>query len=147
MGRTTRKDIYHHSQKLEPCRREIGRSSGTSEGSKPTGSPVAPTEGPHIFTISRHVSKPKPEFGHYNLLVGHCYYLLKRMGRDKIIYFLWIQSEYNLSSMLSKHWELLKILQVIQKLLILYDLIPLISRSATKGRTRKSDRRRPMSSK
>ena len=134
------------------------------------------------------------------LLVGHCYYLLKRMGRDltstslmaylkysleieegfsnfisikqyrspytlpelgqyessnnllnqwdpgekpllpqlfrkatasKIIYFLWIQSEYNLSCMLSKHWELLKILQVIQKLLILLDLIPLISRSAT----------------
>ena len=29
----------------------------------------------------------------------------------KIIYFLWIQSEYNLSCMLSKHWELLKILQ------------------------------------
>ena len=49
----------------------------------------------------------------------------------KIIYFLWIQSEYNLSCMLSNHWELLKILQVIQKLLILYDLIPLISRSAT----------------
>ena len=34
----------------------------------------------------------------------------------KIIYFLWIQSEYNLSCMI---WELLKILQVIQKLLIL----------------------------
>ena len=27
----------------------------------------------------------------------------------KIIYFFWIQSEYNLSCMLSKHWELLKI--------------------------------------
>ena len=134
------------------------------------------------------------------LLVGHCYYLLKQMGRDltstslmahlkysfdieegfsnfmsikqygspytlpvleqhassynllnqwdpgekpllpqlfrkptasKIIYFLWIGSEYTLSCMLSKHWELLKILQVIQKFLILYDLIPLISRSAT----------------
>ena len=38
---------------------------------------------------------------------------------SKIIYFLWIQSEYNLSCMLSKHWEFLKILQVIQKLLIL----------------------------
>ena len=37
----------------------------------------------------------------------------------KIIYFIWIQSEYNLSCMLSKHWEFLKILQVIQKLLIL----------------------------
>ena len=49
----------------------------------------------------------------------------------KIIYFLWIQSEYNLSCMLSKHWELLKFLQVLQKLLITYDLSPLISRSAT----------------
>ena len=49
----------------------------------------------------------------------------------KIIYFLWIQSQYNLSCMLSKHRELLKTLQVIQKLLILQYLIPLISRSAT----------------
>ena len=53
------------------------------------------------------------------LLVGHSYYLLKRMGRDKIIYFLWIQSEYNISCMLSNHSEFLKILQVIQKLLVL----------------------------
>ena len=36
-----------------------------------------------------------------------------------LIHFLWIQSEYNLSCMLRKHWEFLKILQVIQKLLIL----------------------------
>ena len=50
---------------------------------------------------------------------------------DKIIYCLWIQSEYNLSCMRSKHWELLKILQVIQKLIILKDLIPSISRPAT----------------
>ena len=28
----------------------------------------------------------------------------------KIIYFLWIQSEYNLSCILSKHWELFKTL-------------------------------------
>ena len=45
--------------------------------------------------------------------------------------FSWIQSEYNLSCMLSKYWELLKILQVLQKLLITNDLIPLISSSAT----------------
>ena len=51
-GRTIRKDNFHHSQKLEPCRREIGTSSRTSEGSKPSGSPVGPTEGPHIFTMS-----------------------------------------------------------------------------------------------
>ena len=82
MGRTTRKEIFHHSQKLEPCRREIGTSSGTSEGSKPSGSPVVPTEGPHIFTISRHVSKPKPEFDHY-IVAGRTFLLLpKKMGRD-----------------------------------------------------------------
>ena len=57
--------------------------------------------------------------------------LFRKTTASKIIYFLWIQSEYNLSCMQSKHWELLKILQVIQKLIILYDLIPLISRSAT----------------
>ena len=45
--------------------------------------------------------------------------LFRKATPAKIIYFLWIQSEYNLSCMLSKHLELLKILQVIQELLIL----------------------------
>ena len=45
--------------------------------------------------------------------------LFRKATATKIIYFLWIQSEYNLSYKLSKHWELLKIPQVIQKLLIL----------------------------
>ena len=45
--------------------------------------------------------------------------LFRKATASKIIYFLWIQSEYNLSCMLSKHLELLKIVQVIQKLLIL----------------------------
>ena len=57
--------------------------------------------------------------------------LFRKAIATKIVYFVGIQSEYNLSCMLSKHWELLKILQVLQKLLILYDLIPLIPRSAT----------------
>ena len=57
--------------------------------------------------------------------------LFRKAIATKIIYFLWIQSEYNLSCMLSKHWELLKILKVLQKLLITNDLIPLISMSAT----------------
>ena len=43
--------------------------------------------------------------------------LFRKATASKIIYFLWIQSEYNLSCMLSKHWEFLKILQVIQNLL------------------------------
>ena len=41
--------------------------------------------------------------------------LFRKTTASKIIDFLWIQSEYNLSCMLSKHWEFLKILQVIQK--------------------------------
>ena len=45
--------------------------------------------------------------------------LFRKTTASKIIYFLWIQSGYNLSCMLSKHWELLKMLQVIQKKLIL----------------------------
>ena len=45
--------------------------------------------------------------------------LFRKATASKIIYFLWIQSEYNLSCMRSKHWEFLKILQVIKKLLIL----------------------------
>ena len=57
--------------------------------------------------------------------------LFRKATSSKIIYFLWIQSQYNLSWMLSKHWQLLKTLQVIQKLLILQYLILLISRSAT----------------
>ena len=40
--------------------------------------------------------------------------LFRKAIATKIIYFLWIQSEYNLSCMLSRHWELLKILQVVQ---------------------------------
>ena len=44
--------------------------------------------------------------------------LFRKATASKIIYFLWNQSEYNLR-MLGKHWEFLKILQVIQKLLIL----------------------------
>ena len=45
--------------------------------------------------------------------------LFRKATVSKIIYFLWNQSEYNLSCRLSKHWEFLKILQVIQKMLIL----------------------------
>ena len=57
--------------------------------------------------------------------------LFRKIIASKTIHFLWIQSEYHLSFMLSTHWELLKILQVLQKLLITNDLIPLISMSVT----------------
>ena len=45
--------------------------------------------------------------------------LFRKATVSKLIYFLWIQSEYNLSCMIGKHLEFLKILQMIQKLLIL----------------------------
>ena len=50
----------------------------------------------------------------------------------KIIDFHWIQSEYNLSDMLSNHWEHNKIFPMIQKLLITCGPITLIPRAATK---------------
>ena len=49
----------------------------------------------------------------------------------KIIDFHWIQSEYNLRDMLSKHWEHNKIYPMIQKFLITCGPITLIPRSAT----------------
>ena len=49
----------------------------------------------------------------------------------KIIDFHLIQSEYNLSVMLSKHWERNKIFPMIQKLLITCSPITLIPRAAT----------------
>ena len=49
----------------------------------------------------------------------------------KIIDFYWIQSEYNLGDMLSKHWEHNKIFPMIQKLLITCGPITLIPRAAT----------------
>ena len=141
-------------------------------GPNPSASPVGPIEGPHIFTFSRHVSKPKSKFDHY-IVVGRTFlllpeengercnlhlshgiskysfdieegfstfisikqyrspYTLPELGQHessynllyqwdpggkpllpqlfrkataaKIVYFLWIQSEYNLSCVLSKH--------------------------------------------
>ena len=67
-----------------------------------------------------------PELGQhessYNLL-GQCApgekplltQLFRKATAAKIIFFLWIQSEYKLSCMLSKHWEVLRILHVIEK--------------------------------
>ena len=48
-----------------------------------------------------------------------------------IIDFHWIQSDYNLSGMLSKHWEHIKVFPMIQQLLITCGPITLIPRQAT----------------
>ena len=48
--------------------------------------------------------------------------LFMRAIPTKIMFLLWIQSDYNLSCMLSKHWKLIKIFPKIKKLVITYDL-------------------------
>ena len=64
----------------------------------------------------------------HNILAFH---RVREAIAAKIIDFHWIQSEYNLSDMLSKHWEHSKIFPMIQKLLITSGPITLIPRSAT----------------
>ena len=64
----------------------------------------------------------------HNILAFH---RVREAIAAKIIDFHWIQSEYNLSDMLSKHWEHNKIFPMIQKFLITCDPITLIPRAAT----------------
>ena len=64
----------------------------------------------------------------HNILAFH---RVREVIAAKIIDFHWIQSEYNLSDMLSKHWEHNMISPMIQKLLITCGPITLIPRSAT----------------
>ena len=64
----------------------------------------------------------------HNILAFH---RVREAIAAKIIDFHWIQSEYNLSDMLSKHWEHNKIFPMIQKLLITCGPITLIPRAAT----------------
>ena len=64
----------------------------------------------------------------HNILVFH---RVREAIATKIIDFHYIQSEYNLSDMLSKHWEHNKIYPMIQKWLITCSPITLIPRSAT----------------
>ena len=63
-----------------------------------------------------------------NILASH---KVRETIVNKIIDFHWIQSKYNLSEMLSKHWKPIKILPMIIKLLITCDSITLIPRLAT----------------
>ena len=185
MGRTTRKDIFTTLRSVNHGKlvHHLEIQKGPSRLDHQLDQQRDPTSPPYPDMCPN----PSLSLTITLLLVRHCYYLLKRMGRDlistslmaylkysfdieegfsnyisikqygspynlpdlgqnessynllnqwdpgekpllpqlfrtttsaTIIYFLWIQSEYNLSCMLSKHWELLKILQVIQKLLI-----------------------------
>ena len=65
----------------------------------------------------------------HNILAFH---RVREAIAANIVDFHWIQFEYNLSDMLSKHWEHIKIFPMIQKLLITCGPIILIPRSATK---------------
>ena len=64
----------------------------------------------------------------HNILAFH---RVREAIAAKIIDFHWIKSEYNLSDMLSKHWEHNKIFPMIQMLLITCGPITLIPKSAT----------------
>ena len=71
----------------------------------------------------------------HNILAFH---RVSEVIAAKIIDFHWIQSEHNLSDMLSKHWEHIKIFPMIQKLLITCGPITLIPRSATEETAKSS---------
>ena len=81
------------------------------------GSVVTSATLPHSTLSKRH-----------NILAFH---RVREAIAAKIIDFHLIQSDYNLSNMLSKHWEHNKIYPMIQKLLITCGPITLIPRSAT----------------
>ena len=70
-----------------------------------------------VTTLSRFRSNPRKLQGIYGYV-------------KKTIDFHWIQSKYNLSEMLSKHWDPFKILQMITKLLMTCGPIILIPTSA-----------------
>ena len=56
----------------------------------------------------------------------------------KLMAFYWIQSAYNLSDMLSKHWDQSTVYPMILKLLITRRNIPLIPREATQEKENKN---------
>ena len=64
----------------------------------------------------------------FNILTFH---RVREAIAAEIIDFHWIQPEYNLGDMLSKHWENIKIIPMIQKLFITCGPITQIPRTAT----------------
>ena len=65
---------------------------------------------------------------HHNILAFH---RVREVIAAKIMAFYWIQSAYNLSDMLSKHWDHSSVYPMILKLLITRGNITLISKEAT----------------
>ena len=64
----------------------------------------------------------------HNILTFH---RVREAIAAKVMAFYWIQSAYNLSDMLSKHWDQLTVYPMILKLLITRGNITLIPREAT----------------
>ena len=89
MGRTTTKNIFHPSHRLEPCGREVGTSSGNSEGPNRLDHQLD-QQWDHTQRLDHLLSSSDPDLCPSLcqsltitvLLVGHSYYLLKKMGRN-----------------------------------------------------------------
>ena len=96
MGRTTRKDIFDHSQKLEQCRREIGTSFELQKGPRRLDHQLDQQRDPTSTPYPGICPNPSLSLTITLLLVGHCYYLLKRMGRDLTCTYLMTYLKYSL---------------------------------------------------
>ena len=72
---------------------------------------------------------------HHNILTFHS---VREAIAAKIMAFYWIQSAYNLSDMLSKHWDHPSVYKMILKLLITRGKITLIPKEATEEREKEN---------
>ena len=71
---------------------------------------------------------------HHNILAFH---KVREATGAKIMAFYWIQSAYNLSDMLSKHWDHCTVYPMILRLLITRGNITLIQKEATQKKKKK----------
>ena len=77
---------------------------------------------------------------HHNNLSFH---RVREVIAAKLIAFYWIQSEYNLSEKLSKHWDHPTVYPIILKLLITRGNITLVPREATQEKEKENFKIQP----
>ena len=77
---------------------------------------------------------------HHNILAFH---KVREAIAAKLIAFYWIQSAYNLSDMLSKHWDHPTVYPMILKLLITRGTIALVPREATQEKEKENIKMQP----
>ena len=77
---------------------------------------------------------------HHNILAFH---RVREAIASKLMAFYWIQSAYNLSDMLSKHWDHPTMYPMILKLLITRGNITLIPREATQEKEKENLKMEP----